>query len=382
MCLEVQTIEQVGELNSLRPAWDRMDGDVPFRSFDWLATWWRHYGQPAGFDRKHLHVLVVRKLNRQGADAVVGIAPWYAERTRTRGTVLRWLGGGEVCSDHLSVLCELDQSNTVTSALAAHLAKSNAWDRLELDSVDESDAVLQQLAQSLRQHDCSVETRADGNCWIIDLPDSWEAFLQLQSKSHRKQLRRAGDRMLDSGAAVWHRVETDQQLGIAWPLLMDLHQRRRISLGEPGCFASSQFAAFHAEMAPKLLAAGQLRLGWLELEGQPISAEYQLAGPNRTYAYQGGVDPDRMSDEPGRLSNIATLREAIAAGHLTFDFLRGDEPYKAHWRAQPQATYSLRALAPSHAQPWLAQTADWADSVASAVKARLRPLITPLPQNH
>lgn len=366
----------------LRAAWDRLDGGVPFHSFDWLTTWWRHYGQPAGFDRTHLHVLVVRESNRQGADAVVGIAPWYAERTRTRGVVLRWLGSGEVCSDHLSLLCDLGQSHKVASTLARHLAKADDWDRLELDSVDESDTAIEQLATALRRHQCAVETQPEGNCWVIDLPDSWEEFLALQSKSHRKQLRRAHDRVLTSDHAVWRCVANEQQLSTAWPILVDLHQRRRNSLGEPGCFASPSFAAFHAEVAPKLLAAGRLRLGWLELDGQPVAAEYQMAGPKCTYAYQGGVDPDRLADEPGRLSNIATLRAAIEEGHTAFDFLRGDEPYKAHWRAQPRATYSLRALAQSHAQPWLAQTADWADSVASAVKAGLRPLISPQPQTH
>jgi hypothetical protein len=26
------------------------------------------------------------------------------------------------------------------------------------------------------------------------------------------------------------------------------------------------------------------------------------------------------------------------------DFLRGDEPYKAHWRAEPRATYDYRVV--------------------------------------
>jgi CelD/BcsL family acetyltransferase involved in cellulose biosynthesis len=33
------------------------------------------------------------------------------------------------------------------------------------------------------------------------------------------------------------------------------------------------------------------------------------------------------------------LRRAIEEGHSRFDFLRGDEPYKAHWRAEPKATF-------------------------------------------
>ena len=42
--------------------------------------------------------------------------------------------------------------------------------------------------------------------------------------------------------------------------------------------------------------------------------------------------------------NIATIRHAIEQGQHTFDFLRGDEPYKAHWRAEPMNTITYRIV--------------------------------------
>ncbi|HEX5471116.1 MAG TPA: GNAT family N-acetyltransferase, partial [Lacipirellulaceae bacterium] len=100
----------------------------------------------------------------------------------------------------------------------------------------------------------------------------------------------------------------------------------------------------HRELAGRLLARGQLRMSWLEMDGTPAAAEYHVAGGATTYAYQGGVDPDRLPEEPGRLSTILCLRAAIEEGHTQMDFLRGDEPYKAHWRAAPRATYDCRVI--------------------------------------
>jgi CelD/BcsL family acetyltransferase involved in cellulose biosynthesis len=137
-------------------------------------------------------------------------------------------------------------------------------------------------------------------------------------------------------------VQSPHDLAEAWGILVDLHQRRRQSLGEPGCFASPTFHDFHREVAERLLARGQLRLSWLDLDGAPAAAEYHFAGSDATYAYQGGVDPNRLDEEPGRLSTILCLRAAIEEGHQWFDFLRGDEPYKAHWRAAPHATCDFR----------------------------------------
>ena len=104
------------------------------------------------------------------------------------------------------------------------------------------------------------------------------------------------------------------------------------------------FHEFHHEVAGRLLERGQLRVSWMELDGSPAAAEYHVADAKATYAYQGGVDPDRLDEEPGRLSTILCLRAAIEEGHTQIDFLRGDEPYKAHWRATPRATYDYRVI--------------------------------------
>jgi CelD/BcsL family acetyltransferase involved in cellulose biosynthesis len=117
-------------------------------------------------------------------------------------------------------------------------------------------------------------------------------------------------------------------------------------LGQPGCFASPSWAAFHWDVAQQLLAESRLRLSWLEMDGVPVAAEYHLAGASTTFAYQGGVAPERLADEPGRLSTIRAIQHAIGEGHATFDLLRGDEPYKAHWRAAPQPAWRLLATAP------------------------------------
>lgn len=376
MSLQVQIVDRLDELAALRAAWNRLNEGVVFRSFDWVTTWWEHYQRSR---RERLFVVVVRDTSRPTDSQLLAIAPWYAESTRARGTALRWLGSGEICSEHLTVLCERDEQRRVAKRLASFLAESDDWNRLELDAIDQEDSMMEFLAEELQSHGCQYMRRPEGQCWVIDLPPSWDEFLAMQSKSHRKQLRRTFDRVLATGEATWHTVTSQAELASAWPMFVELHQRRRNSLGEPGCFASPRFAAFHAAVAHKLLAAGQLRLGWIEMDGEPLAVEYHFAGPSATYAYQSGLDPTRLDRNPGQLAAIATVKRAIESGHTRFDFLRGDEPYKAHWRAKPHATYRLRVLAKSHSTNWLAQTADLAESMADALKSGLRPLVSPSP---
>ena len=352
--MHVERITTWPELLALQPQWNALAGEMPFRSWDWLATWWKHYGlkgrtdDTQAPDSRRLYVLAVYDeapdAPRSSPRNLVGVAPWYLDRTPIKGHVLRWLGSGEVCTDHLSLICDPKNAQDVADAIGAALAKSyDDWDRLELDGVDADDVAVSSLAKSLEQQQCEVSSEPAESCWVLDLPGTWDDYLAGISKSHRKQLRQLERRVLESDRVRWHRVETVADLDSAWTVLVDLHQRRRRSLGEPGCFASHKFHDFHREVAERLLGRQALRISWLELDGTPAAAEYHFADRTATYAYQGGVDPDRLEEESGRLSTILCLRQAIEEGHQRLDFLRGDEPYKAHWRAtaRPTLNYSV-----------------------------------------
>ncbi len=338
----VQPITSNEQLLSLQSDWNALAEGNPLRSWDWLATWWNHYGLPLG---RQLRLLAVYEEVENSASKLLGIAPWYLEPSRTRGNVLRPLGSGEVCTDHLSLISLQENRSHVAKAVAKFLVETcDDWDQLVLDAVDAEDEAITELMQALEQHECLVSRREADACWIVDLPGDWEEYLAILSKSHRKQIRRAERKMLHSGRAVWHRAEDENGLEEAWPLLVDLHQRRRKSLGEPGCFASHAFHDFHHEVAQHLLPKNQLRLSWLEIDGKPAAAEYHFAGQSTTYAYQSGIDPERLEEGPGQLSIIKTMQAAIQEGHHQFDFMRGDEPYKAHWRATPHPSYNYRVV--------------------------------------
>ena len=121
----VKRVGSLEELQQLAACWNSLAREVPFRSWQWLSCWWRAYGEPFALQgRKELFVLAV--IDDSGG--VVGIAPWYIERSRTLGRVIRFLGTGEVCSDYLSVLCQEPDEAAVVSAIAdTTAASSRSW---------------------------------------------------------------------------------------------------------------------------------------------------------------------------------------------------------------------------------------------------------------
>jgi hypothetical protein len=361
--LEVFQLSTLAELASLRSRWNELAAGIPTRSWEWIERWWRVYGNtsrsvaPANHAtsstiEKELYLLAVF----ESPDRLIAIAPWYIEHSLNYGRTLRFLGSGEICTDYSTILCEPGRERPVTEALARTLCNPlhvadwltqnsvRHWDRIEFTAVAQQDRILQQLLSEMERHNNLVHRRITTNSWQIELPKTWPSFLAQLSKSHRKQLRRCQREFFDTGRAKVHWVENEQQLDIAWELLVRLHQERQQSLGNPGCFASAQYATFHRGIASDLLRAGKLWLGWLELDGRPLAVDYQFVSDTTVFVYQGGIDPSARSLSPGQLIISAGIQRAIAEGYSTYDLLRGDEPYKPHWRAEPQPLYDIRIV--------------------------------------
>ena len=51
----------------------------------------------------------------EGTRKLIGVAPWYLDFNPIKGNVLRWLGSGEVCTDHLSLICRPEDAERVAA---------------------------------------------------------------------------------------------------------------------------------------------------------------------------------------------------------------------------------------------------------------------------
>jgi CelD/BcsL family acetyltransferase involved in cellulose biosynthesis len=326
--------------------WDSLAAGNPFRCWSWATRWWRHYGPET---RRTLYVVAAHDSSHR----LVAMLPCYCEPSTAHGRTLRLLGSGEVCSDYLGLLCQPGQEAVASEAIALWLveqgvsthAADQRWDLLRLENIDAQDRATLCLAEQLEQAGAWVHRRPGANCWRVELPTAWDQYLECLSKSHRRQVLRAERRLFQPGHAVLRTAERCDELPAAMDLLERLHQRRRRQLNQPGCFASERFTAFHRDVVGPMLAQGQLQLQWLELDGRAVAAEYQLLGNGLVFAYQAGIDPDVLEVQPGSLITLAVLRRSMELGFRGFDFLRGDEPYKAHWRAAPRPSIEIRVAA-------------------------------------
>jgi CelD/BcsL family acetyltransferase involved in cellulose biosynthesis len=337
--VNVEILKTIEEVISIRPEWIALSQEIPFRHPDWLLTWWTHY-QDAG---KQLFVVVAR----DDESRIRAIAPWYREK---KNKSIRFLGDGKVCTDHLTILQEHRFSDRdAIDSIAARLVRclnqaDESWTELRLEGVDESDHAIQRLRNALEARNCTSHQENFTNTWRVHLEDGWEAFQAGVSKNARKAFRRRLE-TVEQSEVRW--VKNQEDFEAFFPVLVDLHQKRRASLGSEGCFSDDRFTEFLKDSGIKLVEQGMLQAFSLWMSGKPIAADIGFRSKDSWMCYQAGIDPEAIDLQPGKMANVLMLRDAEKFGLKVVDFLRGDEPYKEQLKANPYSVYDLYLSPPT-----------------------------------
>jgi CelD/BcsL family acetyltransferase involved in cellulose biosynthesis len=295
-------------------------GATPFQSVEWQATWWRHYGRM----REPLVVKVM-----EGGD-LVGLMPFVRGQGLWR--TLRPMGIGP--SDYLHPLARPGYGEVVAQAIGSAVCDMKNVDLVDLHQIRET----QCLATG-----SNVEPIVQATCLVLDLPDSYDAYLATLSKSLRYDVRKLDKSMFTTGRAkieTFGPGQTDRGLDI----LLELHRARWRKRRLPGAFLGRS-VGFHRDWVRQAADAGMLWLSALHVDGEPIGAIYAMTMGPSVFYYQAGFDPAKGAVSPGTLLVASSIRRAIDEGKRHFDFMRGDEPYKRRWK--PQRTLrNLRFLQP------------------------------------
>ena len=333
--LKITRIRRAGDLDVYRDAWRDLASGAPMRSPEWFLLWWQYYATSGD----ELCVL----LFHEPGGLLVGLAPLYIHTSGKRATV-RLLGSGDASTNHTTWLAAAGWEALVSRGVAQFLIDFKAgWDRLELEFVDADDQAVNASVTHFAEHGFLVRKIPRHSCWKIPLPTTWDEYLKMLSKTHRKRCRKLHREFLESGRVQVHRVESEADFSRGFEILLQLHAAR---WGEPakpfGCFSDHRFRAFHEAVARELLSRKQLLLVWLEFNGNPVAVEYQFIDRKTVYSYQAGMDPSVTEFSPGQLSIMVSIQSAIVQHCEYFDLSRGNQQYKVNWRATPEACHDIR----------------------------------------
>ena len=334
MAIRIERAASLDQLTlTVQEQWNRLPFPSPMQSPDWLLRWWEVFGDTS---RDRLCTLLAYDDER-----LVGVAPWYLRNKWPGGNCLRFLGDGEVCSDHSTVPIAVGYEEVVTQAIGDWLRSQagQQWQTLRFDSVDEDNEVVARIVNLFASEGCEVHTRRTVGNWEFALPETWDAYLANVSKNHRKRCRRWVRNHFESGQLRVVRVLADDyQRG--WGEVSRLNRERREIVGDRSAFLNDDFHRFHLAVLPELITNRKAELRELRAGDEVVATEYVLHHEKTIFCYQSGMATTDQRDGYGNLSIVALVRDAIESGFERIDFLRGDEGYKQHWGANRQGCVS------------------------------------------
>jgi CelD/BcsL family acetyltransferase involved in cellulose biosynthesis len=328
------------DFESLRGDWTELfeaaASRCAFLSFEWMFTWWKHWG-------KGRALAIVAVQDDQGR--LVGLAPFSIARVFPAALGARrlsFLADAHVGSDYLGILARPGWEQAVLDAIATAVwARRSEWDYIELGDAEDG-PLLASLCARLEAMGMSVHKTPASVCRYIALPASFDAYLAGISINLRSNYRRRWRVLQRMGPADIVAVSDPAGLERHFPELLRLHRMRFQQREQESAFTRSGVPAFHEEVLGELAARGWARLFLLQASGQTVAALYGFSIGKTFQFYQCGMHPGWLNLGVGQLVVGSSIQEAIRTGHTEFDFLRGEERYKAQWAEPSRQTVTVR----------------------------------------
>ncbi|MGW0573301.1 GNAT family N-acetyltransferase [Streptomyces tauricus] len=320
------------EFGRLTEEWGRLYRNcgtaTPFQSHAWLHSWWLSYGTPG-----RLRLVLVR----DGAD-LVAAAPLMLVRQPWPALVP--LGGS--ISDFGDVLIEDgERADRAASALADGLAAAARTALIDFREVRPGGAV-ERVYASWRGPRRQVP---DSLC--LELPAlPMDDLIGRLATAKAQQRVRAKLRKL-SALGVERRAVRPDEVDTALRRLLELHrlqwQGRKVTTEH----LQDRFAEHLIRSVGPMVRAGDAVVTEFRVDGTVVAVDLTLLSERLAGGYLYGAHPElreRKADVATMLLNSCAQHTGTgtgtgtgggAGGRRVLSLLRGNEPYKHHWRPQP-----------------------------------------------
>lgn len=302
-----------------------------FASWAWHGAW-----AASAPDEERANAFAIATFGADGTiQSMLPLATRQISFRRTTATALTWAIGDFGCPDHLDALTAPGVALDDVAAMLDTLE----WDVIQLDGLSDQAIGARMLQAALEAKGITTVIRTLWPCPYIELPRTWAAYLDSRSTARRDVIARRERTLAKRGRMAVTFYGADS-LDEGWTHLTRLHDRR---WDGDGVF-DARLRALHRQFARTLAASDRAWLSTIDFDGEPISAWYGFADEGTLHFYQAGRSPDWNKFSVGGVHIGMMIHRAIARGLERFDFLRGDEPYKAEWTSSHRFTYQLLAF--------------------------------------
>lgn len=297
-----------------------------FHTPGYLKLYWEEFGE----EPQHL----LLGFARDGSGADVGAVAF-----ELIGDVLRFLGGTEI-TDYLGPVGPPDTRADVAVALWEALRERDDWREADLGGLPEDSAWLTALEKAATESGLSVEQVEDRNgvAPLIELPGSWDDYLEQLSSKLRHEIRRKAKKLEAEAGPFAIETATSETLPTLLDRFVELH---RLSEGPKGVFMVPGMEIFFRRLGETFCEPGIFRLTFIRVGGELAAGTIGFRFDGTDSLYNSAFDRAWQQLSPGMVLVAEDIRMAIESGSSRFDLLKGDYAYKYRFGARKRRVRRL-----------------------------------------
>jgi CelD/BcsL family acetyltransferase involved in cellulose biosynthesis len=333
--LVVGRVETAEELAALERDWlalERSSGNVlPFRTFTWVACWWKHLHAERLAVRDSLAIRTVRTAEGR----LVGVAPLMLTERPCVGPVrarcLQSIGADPYLTEVRGPLCLPELEPECYGAIQSDLALSAPdVDWVRWSGVDDGRGGREALDGT------AIQWEEDVVCCVLKLPATWRELRSSMSRNLRQSLRSCYNAPRRDGLDVSFEVLTKRvDAASALEDLFRLHAARieasktvlaEDALDFPGC------RAFLVDVCERFAERDALRVFRLRVGGVLVATRVGFVLGDGLYLYYSGFDPAYAKYGVMTTTAAEAIKYAISQGLRSANLSTGLDPWKMRWR--------------------------------------------------
>ena len=288
----------------------------------WLEVWWRIFGK----EWKPYPMAV-----REGG-TLIGIAPLMMQGERAR-----IIGSPDVC-DYVDFVFAPGRVEDVLRSILHHL-RQQGISLLDLGPLRGDASMLKHLTPVAETLGCEVTIDPEDVILELELPATWDEFLQSLNGKERHEIRRKIRRLHEAGQISYRVVEEAEKVKKNVDIFLTLFGSNR---SDKAAFMDDQMASFFRSLAEKMAEVQILKLFFLDLDASPVAVAMCFDYGSTMYLYNNGYDQRFGSLSVGLLSKLFSMKESIERGRKTYSFLKGGETYKYLLGGAPVPLYRCK----------------------------------------
>jgi len=352
--MKISLINTIEAFDALKTDWQNLNnkslkGSI-FTSWEWLYTWWEIYHNDGN---RQLFILTCRDDNQN----LIGLAPFQIINNPKKyfpsNRQLVMLGTGEtdgshVFGEYMDLLIVPDYEEQVTQRLSQYIYENKTrWDGLKFHQILANSQVSTLFSDYETELIRTIE--AQGFRTIIELPDSYQAYLMSLRKKMRSNITRVFSRLEREQEYTIEEVNNIHELDDAIVLLAELNRTRRSDMELSSSFDQINFENYHRKLIQRLFLLNDPKCSFslriMRIANDPVAMLYSFIDGDTIHAYQSGFKKD-YGQRYSLLTMMLTQEIAYSIENKNikyFNFMYADDEttYKRRYSGVTEKVYNI-----------------------------------------